>query len=84
MRCTDGIDGDEVWEETGFLFVVDMALATIGMLFEGNFRVTESDTTNIIAVANDGNVTRLLTSGRIVVFVSSSMNTVLWQTDTSN
>ena len=70
--CTDGIDieRDEVRGEVidcnnGFLFVVDMASTSIGMLLEGNSR-TMSVMANMIVVANDGiiipeKVTRWLT-----------------------
>jgi len=70
--CTDGIDieRDEVRGEVidcnnGFLFVVDMASTSIGMLLEGNSRTT-SVMANMIVVANDGiiipeKVTRWLT-----------------------
>ena len=70
--CTDGIDieRDEVRGEVidcnnGFLFVVDMASTSIGMLLVGNSR-TMSVMANMIVVANDGiiipeKVTRWLT-----------------------
>lgn len=65
IRCIGGVAAGE---DIGFLFVVDMASTNIGMLLEGNWRVTASVIAQVIAIAKDGIAIRLFARSCFIFF----------------